>query len=271
MKSKYLIGVGAVLLAAGGLWIGRAGWRAHRQLVTLDVREVPLAEVLRRIERQTWTKLRAEASLDTRITLRVTDQPLAYVLDRLAEQAGARWSTLYAVYDSSAALTALDAALRGDGRLEPAGWSRVVPDVPTASGAAAKPGVGPRFEGGGPMMLMAHRTPDGATIFETADGQTEVWAPQELAMETSLAGHLGRDPNRRATPETAAAIARQVQGDWAAYRVFRKSLMPAGPRGAPPGSPGSTPPTMNPNDRFARFTPEQRVRRAQGRVELNGN
>ncbi len=130
MKAKYLmLGIGAVV-ALGGLWVGRMAWRAHRQLVTLDVREMPLREVVRKVERQTWKKIRVENALDVRITLRVTDRPLAYVLDRLAEQAGARWSTLYAIYDSGTALKALDSALRGDAKLEPAGWTMIAPKFP---------------------------------------------------------------------------------------------------------------------------------------------
>src|SRR5437899_2018782 len=117
MKTKYLVlGIGA-LLAAGGLWFGRTAWRAHRQLVTLNVRNAPLTEVLRKIEKETWTKIRAEKGLDARITLHLTDKPLSDVLDRLAEQAGAHWSKVYAVYDSPRALNALDTALRNDGKL----------------------------------------------------------------------------------------------------------------------------------------------------------
>lgn len=137
MKTKYLfLGLGA-LLAVGGGWSGRAAWRAHYQLVSLDVRNAPVAEVLRKIERQTWKKIRAEKGLDAHITLHVTDKPLRVVLDRIAEQAGAHWSTLYAVYDSSRALRALDSALRGDGQLEPAGWTKIAPVEGGNAGAAA--------------------------------------------------------------------------------------------------------------------------------------
>jgi hypothetical protein len=104
MKTKYwLLGIGAVVVA-GGLWAGRTAWRAHPKLVTLDVREAPLADVLRKVARQTGTKIRAEGALDARITLSVKDQPLAYVLRRLGDQAGGRWSTLYATYGSTRAL-----------------------------------------------------------------------------------------------------------------------------------------------------------------------
>src|SRR4051794_21336006 len=111
MKTKHLLLTIAIVLGIGGTWFGRAAWRAHRQIVTLDVRKAPLAEVLRKIERQTWRKIRAEQALDARITLQVVNKPLSYVLDRLAEQAGAHWSTLYAVYTSADALHALDSTL----------------------------------------------------------------------------------------------------------------------------------------------------------------
>src|SRR6266496_4068646 len=130
MKTKYLLLATGALLAAGGLWFGRLAWRAHHQLVTLNVRNAPLADVLRKIERQTWKKIRAQRSLDARITLQVTDKPLSDVLDRLAEQAGARWCTIHAVYVSARALHALDSALNGDGKLEPAGWTKIAPNPP---------------------------------------------------------------------------------------------------------------------------------------------
>lgn len=125
MKARYvLLWIGALV---AGVWYGRAAWRAHRELVTLHVRNVPLRDVLRKIERQTWSKIRAEQDLDTRITLTVTDKPLSYVLDRLCEQAGGRWVTVHAVYGSARALEKLESAMRGDGKIEAAGWTRIAP------------------------------------------------------------------------------------------------------------------------------------------------
>src|SRR5215831_13970680 len=98
MKTKYLLFGLAALLAVGGLWAGRTAWCVRHQLVSLEVRNMPLSEVLRKIERQTWKNIRAQQVLDARITLHVRDKPLPYVLDRIAEQAGAHWSTIYAVY-----------------------------------------------------------------------------------------------------------------------------------------------------------------------------
>ena len=71
MKANYLVlGIGAVVVL-GSVWVGRMAWRVHRQLVTLDVREMPLRDALRKVERQTWKKIRVEKALDARITLHV--------------------------------------------------------------------------------------------------------------------------------------------------------------------------------------------------------
>lgn len=323
MKTKYLMLGIVTLLAAGGLWIGRAAWRAHRQLVSLEVRNAPLAEVLRKIERQTWQKIRAEKSVaNVRVTLHVTDKPLTDVLDRLAEQAGARWSTLHAVYGSTRALNALDSALRGHGKIEPAGWTKMAPNLPdlnepggnetgprfsaepnpgapgpklrfhhqgpdsaSAVGGAVGPGPGKGGTAGG--MMLVRRGPNGPVIFQGgSNGQMEIWSPEELVMESLLRPRLGDDRAIKgiaATRAAAAETARKVKGRWTTFLAFRKSSMGVGFGMRTPARPGLSqsesargkPPSLseamhgpNPNERFTRLTPEQRVRRARERLGL---
>jgi hypothetical protein len=294
MKTKFLLlGIGA-LLVAGGLWWGRSAWRARHELVTLDVREAPLAEVLRKVERQTGTKLRAEkATLDTRITLRVKDKPLAYVLKRLGEQAGGRWSTLYAIYGSTSALKALDSALAGDGQIEPAGWTRVALKppawaLPGASGGAAAfgpspgPGDSPSAPGRGAMMM----SKGGPAFPGGANGPMGIGSFARLIIESSLSGLLAGEPQEGATAAVAAQIARRVNGRWTTYLALAR--LPVGLRysggggfggGFSSGGGGAPPPgfdplkliqkgRFDPNDRFVRLTPEQRVQRARELREL---
>jgi hypothetical protein len=276
MRTKYLLAGFGLLLVAAGCWVGRVAWRVKHQLVTLDVYEVALNDVLRKIEKQTWSKVRAEKSLDARITLRVTDKPLSNVLDRIAGQAGAHWSTVYAVYDSSPALHALDAALQSDGKLEPAGWSKIAPNPPPLEppgadgpGRLLRPNPGPGGPGpmdGQPRMMLARRTPNGPVMFFGGPGgQMELWSPEELVVETALNARLGSDPGPTATAQAAAESARKVGGQWTTYFAFRKSAMGIG-FGAPP-RPGSDPLKRTPNERFARLTPEQRVQRARERLQ----
>jgi hypothetical protein len=204
---------------------------------------------------------------------------LAYVLDRLAEQAGARWSTLYAVYDSAAALRALDSALRGDGKLGPAGWTVLAPKLPDLNetepkeaGPVLRRAPEPAPDGAGPVpgrlrMMVARRGPDGPVVFAGgADGQVEMWSPEELVMQTSLTNRLAGDHSQAAPLEAAAEVARELKGRWTTCLAFRKSNMGVGFAGPPQSRPGLGAATPSPNDRFARLTPEQRVQRARERL-----
>jgi hypothetical protein len=296
MKTKYLLlGIGA-LLAAGAIWGGHTAWQVRHQLVTLDVRNMPLGEVLHKVEGQTWKKIRAEKNLDARITLHVKNKPLPFVLDRIAEQAGARWSTLYAVYGSPAAVNALDVSLRGDSKIESAGWTKVAPkpppmdDMPPAAAQMLKdkgiPG-GPGPAGGRRMMVMRQGSNGAVVVAGGTDGQMEMWSPEELVMETPLSKRLGEN-DIGVTAQSAAETARKVNGKWTTFFAFRKSPMGIGfrlpPAGGPGGSnvtrgpsgptgpdkPGFNPMRHNPNDRFARLTPEQRVQQARDRQQGGG-
>lgn len=261
-----------MLLITGGVWAGRTIWRIHHQLVTLDVRQMPLNEVLRKIEWQTWKKIRAEKALEARITFQVTDKPLSYVLDRLAEQAGARWSNLYAVYDSKRALQALDSALRGDGKLDRAGWTKVAPKLPDLKPCSGKAGPdfkfnappnapGPMAGPGGPVMMVARR---GNLVMQGGpNGPIETWSPEELLMESGLNKLMKNDPGQEATAKAAEEMSNRVKGRWTTYLAFRKSNLGIGFAARSPAKPGLGPGKHNPNDRFVRLTPEQRVQRAR--------
>jgi hypothetical protein len=119
MRTKYLLLGLVALVVAAAAWTAWTVWHVRHQLVTLDVRETPLTTVLRKIEWQTWTKIRAEKSVeDTHITLHAAGKPLRDVLNSLSQQADARVSTVYAVFSSTRALKALDMAMSGDGKIE---------------------------------------------------------------------------------------------------------------------------------------------------------
>jgi hypothetical protein len=300
MKTKYLLlTIGASLVAAT-FWGGRVAWQIRHQLVSLDVRNMPLPEVLRKVEGQTWKKIRAEQNLDARITLHVKNKPLAYVLDRIAEQAGARWSTLYAVYNSPTAVKALDNSLRADSKIESAGWTKVAPkpqpmdEMPPAAAQIGGPkgmSSGPGGAGGQRRMMVIKRGANGPVMFSGgADGQMEMWSSEELVVQTPLSTRLS-DQDLSATTQSAAATAKKLDAKWTTFLAFRKSPVGIGfslpPMGGPGGQGGTKgargplgpggsdkseldPMKHNPNDRFARLTPEQRVQRARERAQGGG-
>jgi len=273
MKTKPIFRALSVLLLVGSLWFGRTAWRAHRQLVTLDVRNAPLAEVLRKVERQTWKKIRAEKKLDARITLRVTDKPLAYVMDQLAEQSGAHWSTLYAVYASGRALNKLDMVLSGDGKLEPAGWIKAAPKAPPFDLPEPGPGAsvfhheansaGPA-PGTGPMLLIRK----GDTVMQQGPGgRVEMWSPEELVVDLTLQPRLSGMRLETASPAEASEAAQTAKAHWTTFLALRKAML--GMAGPPALRPGFDPLKRGPNDRFVRLTPAQRVARERERLNFD--
>src|SRR5277367_4154129 len=112
MKTKQ-IGIALAAVAVVAIWFGRLAWRAHRNLVTLHVRNMPLADVVKSMERQTWEKIRFDKSITARISLNVVDAPLSRALDLVADRAGARWQKTFAVGATDLAMAKLEAVLEG--------------------------------------------------------------------------------------------------------------------------------------------------------------
>jgi hypothetical protein len=281
MKTKHLVAIIGLAVVTGVVWIGRGAWRAHNQIVTLDVRNEPLAQVLHKIERQTWKKIEVEKGVDARITLHVRNKSLSDVLDRIAEQAGARWSKLYAVYGSADALRSLDAALEGDGKLELAGWTKVAPKPPPQDPLADDPDVPrlmqrPEMEGPGPLgyrsgPVMVRRTADGVFVQAGDKHAVESWSPEELVLDNKFKPGLDQMDIQTASATAAAEGARKVQGKWTTRVALRKSIMGIGFAQSSHRGLGADPLKRGPDDRFARLTPEQRVLQARQRLHLNEN
>jgi hypothetical protein len=68
-KTKYVACAAVALIVAPSAWFWRAAWRAHAQLVTLQVRNAPLTDVVRKIEHQTWEHIRVDNKLNGLISL----------------------------------------------------------------------------------------------------------------------------------------------------------------------------------------------------------
>lgn len=93
MQRKLLLVAGLAVLATG--WFARAAWRARADLVTLDVRDRPVAEVVRRMERQTWETIVLADGVQGTVTLRIKDAPLLTALNLLAQQVQARGQEIH--------------------------------------------------------------------------------------------------------------------------------------------------------------------------------
>lgn len=244
MKTRRLWLVLAAV-AVAGFWFGRLAWRAHHNLVTLSARNMPLAQVVRSLERQTWEKIKYDRSLNAKITLNVQDAALDSVLDLVADRAGARWQKTYAIGPNRGAISKLESVLEAGGKLDSTGWTNVAPPSPDlprevvigggAAQMAAPPegggaGPGPMPPGGGRMMRRLFRpggppggedvggggvivAPSGGQAFMIMpDGTTDIWNSERIVLETDLLPQLGSNAPSEASPESAQQIANAVHG-----------------------------------------------------------
>lgn len=141
MNKRILLISVTVLAVAGVAWAGRAIYRAKKNIVSIDVYNAPLADVIKQLERQTWETILARGDIQTKVTLKVKNVPLDEALDQLGRQAGVNWSKWHAVHDSRRALDKLESALRNRSKLEDAGWTNLAPtDIPGGTSWEGAPG-----------------------------------------------------------------------------------------------------------------------------------
>lgn len=114
-------------LVAFGLltaYAGRLAWRAHMNIVSLDVHNLPVREVAKKLRWQTWENILVHNDVDARITIHVEDQPLNGVLSLIAEQCGnANWSIAYPLYTTKDKLNKARQLAVGDAQDPQPGWT----------------------------------------------------------------------------------------------------------------------------------------------------
>lgn len=115
----------AALALVVALYISWAAWRAHRNLATLDVRDMEVRQVVKKIEAQTWEDIFVHKDVQGKVTLKVRKMPLEQVLRLVADQTFSRSSLIYPLYSSHESLLALRKCLRGE--VDPAthGWTNL--------------------------------------------------------------------------------------------------------------------------------------------------
>ncbi len=102
-RSLTLTLIAAALVLAYG---GRLAWRAHRDVVSMEANDIPVADVIKKLRWQTWEdiELGKDVRAQARVTLRVENQPLETVLELVSEQVGSRWVAAYPLYTTKAKL-----------------------------------------------------------------------------------------------------------------------------------------------------------------------
>ncbi len=147
MKRRiYIWGSLLTLIVLG--WLGYMAWRAHQNLVTLDVRDADVRDVLRKCEWQTWETIVVHKAVKGKVTINVRKVPLEEVLGIIAEQTEIRITAVYPIFSKSKSFVNLRKLARGDIYRDTAGWtnfSMIAGDG--GGGGRGGPGGG---RGGGP-------------------------------------------------------------------------------------------------------------------------
>jgi hypothetical protein len=150
---KFLLRTLLVLLVVGLAWAAYAWW-APNGLVTLNVRNMDVREVVRKIERQTRASIAVNTNVQGKVTLNVRRMPLEDVLEIVGEQTESRWSSFYPLYSNGKSLTRLEQALRGELDPRQNGWTNLFSRSFGRDGSRGGPGGfggGPFGGGGGPF------------------------------------------------------------------------------------------------------------------------
>lgn len=192
MKSEIklaLAGVAGAILLYGG-W---AAYRAHRNLVTLDVRNMPVRQVVKKLQWQTWETIVVHSNVQGKVTMNVRKVPLEVALQIVGEQTETSTSVLYPVYSKGSALVSLKKALRGEVDPMSYGWTNLQSRGFFGFGRGGGPG-GFGGPGGGPMG-MGGGTPAGDGLI-SLDIQNK-----DVAFATLAFARFG---GARVVPEDAA-------------------------------------------------------------------
>ena len=117
MKTSRVVLVASVAVVA--LWGCYRAYRAHENLVTLNVRDMEVRRVVSKLEWQTWERIVVSKAVGGKVTLNVHSVPLDAVLDIIGLQTDSRWTRLYPVYSTRKSLASFKQVLQGN--LTPAG------------------------------------------------------------------------------------------------------------------------------------------------------
>lgn len=122
---KPIVRIAIYVAFAASAWFGYIAWRASRNLVTLNVRNAPVRDVVRSIERQTWEIIATHKNVEGTVTLKVKDARLEDVLNIIAEQVSCRWSAMYPLYTTGQSLDRFKKSVRGELTAADNGWTNL--------------------------------------------------------------------------------------------------------------------------------------------------
>jgi hypothetical protein len=238
-----LVAIGLVL-AYGG----RLAWRAHRNIVSLSVHNMPVREVVKKLRWQTWESIVVNNNVDGRISLEVENQPLNGVLALIAEQCESRWSVAYPLYTTKAKLQLARKVAAGEYETPPEGWTNwnarpnfaaiaarmaaAADGSDTNAQPAAMRGLGGM--GGGPSGMFGGGSVAAKPVTTDFSGQTPVEAalalrdfgPVKVVPEDGTERKVTLSLKEAPMDKAVAQLAKWVNRKWAKFYVIEPRFRP---------------------------------------------
>jgi hypothetical protein len=197
------------LLSYGGYIV----WRAQRNLVTLDVRNMDVRKVVSKIEWQTWERILVHNDVQGKVTFKVERVPIEEVLNIISDQISTRWTRYYPLYSKSDSLVTFKKAVRGDVEPETAGWT----NLQTRGGFRGGPG-GP---GPGGMFGDVVRSQNNLVNLELINRDLDFatlalarFSQARIVPENGTSGHITTHLQQVPYQKAVAAVAKQVNRKW---------------------------------------------------------
>ena len=258
MNSRKIIWYGTALLVLAAIYFGRVAYNAHLNLVTLDVRDLPVRDVVKKMEHQTWEVIYVDKAVEGKVTMQVEKMPLEEALRLVGGQIMARAATIYPLYSTSQSFTALKKSLRGE--VDPAthGWTNLQ-SRNMAFGGFGGMGGG-RGGMGGMMAAMTGGAAQNQLVSLSISAKDVAFA--SLALNRFASARVVPEDGVNSTisfivknatvPETVAKLAKAANRNWTTIYALQSFGGPGGPGGrggfagfgsSGPGGPGGPPPS----------------------------
>lgn len=224
MRAKVRLIVLLVLLGLASAF-AYAARRASLDRVTLDVDGADLAQVVRKLEWQTWERIHVSPGLTRKITLKVEDVPLARALEAIAAQAECEWRALYPIYRDQPSLRTL--LLKIEQNPSSSLWTNYAPHRPRPPS-----GAGPLESEAAadiPINYQAQNRP----AWKAAQELNRL-ADEEMVLEDSVRDAVNLEFREATVAQVASGLARAVGRRHTRLYVLR-------PFFREPGQPGSAP------------------------------
>ncbi len=212
---KPVLKIIALLVVAAAAWFSYAAWRASRNLVTLNVKNMDVRDVVRKIERQTWETIFVQKQVEGKVTFNVRKLPLDDVLNIIAEQTSVRWTALYPLYTSDKSLANFKRAVLGEIPAAENGWTNL--QGRSFMGRGGMFGDMPRNQASLISVQIQNKELDVATMALARYAQAQV------VPEDGTAGMVSLTLNSVTMPQAVEKLAKQMHRNWAQYYALRTS------------------------------------------------